>query len=536
MKNLLLFKAVICLIIASILFDTSYIYVYAGDVNESEQRILDLIAGTFEVDGITYKAESWVLNEARGYLSSYDVDLTDGQVSRLIQYFYENIHIAISEHYLVPVLQEESPDNGGDSDDGSNNSGSTDSSGDSIDSGTALPADDYQISEGSKGQDSLQGGSSDVDDGLVQDGSGQDAAYQNDEAVKGAEAFEEDGSSGRTSQGGDDGSSVLAASTIDGHIDNSVINGILNQIDDIEGGFEDSKLSGEAVKDSNGLRVVYVVLIGGSTVLLLGIIIILFRHYIYTYNMKKKNLIKKHELNEQYVDIHAHILPGVDDGPKDMEETVRVLRASYEQGIRTIIATPHYHVGRKTTPERLMEITSEVSKEAEKIDKDFKIYLGNEIYYEKGCLEALVQKRACTMAGSRYVLVEFSLEESYKEIYDGMRDFVMEGYIPIIAHAERFHFLFSNKERIRSMVKLGCYIQVNADSIRSGFLHSRASYVRKLIIEGLVHFIATDCHNTDGRSPNMEKGLDSLRKYADEGIINRLVVINPSKIIAKKYI
>ena len=135
------------------------------------------------------------------------------------------------------------------------------------------------------------------------------------------------------------------------------------------------------------------------------------------------------------IDVHAHILPGVDDGSENWNESIEMLRMAYEQGIRTIIATPHYHQGQDI--ERLKETTGILRQEAQKLDPEYGIFLGQELMDSEGILDELRKGRALTMAGSRYVLIEFLPNVSYSRLYQRLRQLQGAGYIPILAHAER---------------------------------------------------------------------------------------------------
>lgn len=236
-----------------------------------------------------------------------------------------------------------------------------------------------------------------------------------------------------------------------------------------------------------------------------------------------------------YTDIHSHLLPGIDDGSSSMAETVELIKMAAEQGIRTIIATPHYS-GRSADTEQVRKLTGRVQQEAEKIDKRIRIFPGSETFYEDGCQEAIMENRACTLADSRYVLIEFRPGESYQRIYSGMQNFILEGYYPVIAHMERYQCLWKKKERIISLITLGCYMQVNAGSLMGGIFNSEASYLKKLISEGLIHFIGSDCHNQNDRRPVMEDCLNGLKKKIMDQAMEHIVHVNPNKIIENKFI
>lgn len=238
-----------------------------------------------------------------------------------------------------------------------------------------------------------------------------------------------------------------------------------------------------------------------------------------------------------FIDIHNHILPGVDDGSKSMEETIRIIEKAVEQGIKTMIATPHYQCGRNNIePNKLIELKDEVQKEATKIDKEFRIYLGNELMYSDSLLEDVKEKKALTLADSRYVLIEFSTRISYEAMYKAMRNFITSGYSPIIAHVERYECLKHKDELILELIELGCYIQMNSSSLRGGVLNIEAKRQGKLVQGGMVHLIASDSHDMNYRVPLMKDIVNSLMKKTDHKIMEDIFIHNPRKILENKYI
>ena len=166
----------------------------------------------------------------------------------------------------------------------------------------------------------------------------------------------------------------------------------------------------------------------------------------------------------KYIDIHSHILPGVDDGAVDMEETLAMLTMAYEQGTRTIIATPHYIPGKKKKrAEELRQIHAEVCAAAKETMPDLKILLGNEIYCKEGVLSSIVEGRALPLADTNYVLLEFSTRISYKDLFGYIKAISGKGYRPIIAHVERYGCLYRKEELIRELIGAGAYIQMNTE-------------------------------------------------------------------------
>lgn len=167
-----------------------------------------------------------------------------------------------------------------------------------------------------------------------------------------------------------------------------------------------------------------------------------------------------------YTDIHSHILPGVDDGAENIQETSKMLRIAYDQGIRTVIATPHILPSNPYEDGKLEQALASVRKAAAEISPDMKVYLGGEIYYWNGSLNALQEGVGRTLADSRYVLVEFYPLTGYEEMYQGMKEYIQSGYLPIIAHMERYECLWKKGRNLTELLDLGCYFQMNVSSLR----------------------------------------------------------------------
>jgi protein-tyrosine phosphatase len=238
-----------------------------------------------------------------------------------------------------------------------------------------------------------------------------------------------------------------------------------------------------------------------------------------------------------YFDVHSHILPGIDDGSANMEETVQMLKTAIDQGIQCIIATPHYALGADNAPvKRLEEVREQVLEEARKLSKDFKLYLGNELFYSESIVEELKEGKALTLAGSRYVLVEFSVKEEYRYIYQGMGQLIRAGYAPVLAHVERYLCLKKKKDRLMELIEQGCYLQMNSSSLIGGLFDTEAAYNRKLFDLGMIHLIGSDSHDSRFRVPKMRSAVDALRKKSDQEHIRKVFQDNPVKIINNIYI
>lgn len=238
-----------------------------------------------------------------------------------------------------------------------------------------------------------------------------------------------------------------------------------------------------------------------------------------------------------YFDIHSHILPGVDDGAKDIEQTQRMLHIALEEGIRRIIATPHFEMGNHNTEEATLKKALEQAQDkALQLDQNFQLFLGNEILYSMDIIEALKRGEALTMAGSRYILVEFLPQVSYSELREGLNRCIQSGYIPILAHAERYLTLVRDISHVEEIMNLGAYIQLNLSSILGGVMNARANFCKKLLNRDMVHFLATDAHGDKIRAPYMKEAIAFLIKRYGESYVQGLLWDNPMKMLKDQYI
>ena len=218
------------------------------------------------------------------------------------------------------------------------------------------------------------------------------------------------------------------------------------------------------------------------------------------------------------IDIHCHIMPGVDDGSKDMDMSLHMLHIAADNQIGTIILTPHNTMAYKcVSPGSMKRRMEALQQKADQDGLQIRLYPGNELYYDSTLPERLTAGQALTLTGSSYALIEFDPSAAYSYIRDGLSAVSYEGFRPILAHAERYQALLSHTDSVRELVRSGVYIQVNASSVIPALFRPDTAFVNKLLREGLVHFVATDAHRDTRRAPYLEKCAAYLyRKYEDD--------------------
>ena len=245
------------------------------------------------------------------------------------------------------------------------------------------------------------------------------------------------------------------------------------------------------------------------------------------------------------MDIHSHILPGIDNGSKDWEETVEMLKVAYSEDIHIIIATPHYGLYNPSFNIReARDLVAELNRRMKYLPSvKINIFLGNELYYVPGIVRDVIEGKAATMAGSSYVLVEFAESVQYNTVASAIQEFTRAGYRPIIAHVERYRNLRDkNLEMIKELRHLGAYFQVNVSNFthieRTGLFNkeNRLTFVQALLKADLIDFIASDAHNATSRLPVMKSAVNIIRNTISEEQYNKIFYYNMLALATNEYI
>lgn len=247
-------------------------------------------------------------------------------------------------------------------------------------------------------------------------------------------------------------------------------------------------------------------------------------------------LFSKKEKAEYYgkiVDIHCHVLPGVDDGSKSMEMSQKMLDIAYDEGIGTVIATPHHMPeGRNVSPQGIRERVEKLQQYADAKSYDLTILPGNEIYYYSDAPDMLEEGKICSLAGTSYVLVEFSPMDESRYIRNSLAELQNMGFDPIIAHVERYMSLCKPPfEKIEQLREMGILIQVNAASVMGDFGKPTKALVEKLLKKQMVDFIGTDAHSSGNRAPKIMECAEYLSKKYDARYVEKLLYRNAEKYI-----
>lgn len=242
------------------------------------------------------------------------------------------------------------------------------------------------------------------------------------------------------------------------------------------------------------------------------------------------------------IDIHSHIIFGVDDGPKTIEESLSLIGEVYRQGVRYIVATSHRRKGMFETPEKVIMTNFLQLKEAvAEVYPEIRLCYGAELYYSKDILSKLEKKKVPTLNGSRYILLEFSMNTPWKEIQEAVNEVTLLGLTPVLAHIERYDALAFHAERVEELIDKGCYTQVNSNHVlKPTLIGDRTKEFKKrtryFLEQNLVHCVASDMHNLSSRPPFMREAYKLLTEEFGKDKAKALLKKNPLMLLKNQAI
>ena len=236
------------------------------------------------------------------------------------------------------------------------------------------------------------------------------------------------------------------------------------------------------------------------------------------------------------IDIHAHIIPALDDGPADMEASIGLGRFAEHEGIQAIIATSHSveaaSVGYKGMRARLEEVRV-AWREA---GVDVKLALGVEIFLRPDTVDDLKARRLWTLAGSRYVLVEVPYQPWPIYADDALFALQLAGYVPILAHPERYTAIQAEPYKMYELAERGVLAQVTAAALLGEHGGPTKKSAEMLLQYNLAQFIATDAHSVRWRSPRVREALLLAEEMVGREQVGMMVHDNPARVLANQEI
>jgi protein-tyrosine phosphatase len=230
------------------------------------------------------------------------------------------------------------------------------------------------------------------------------------------------------------------------------------------------------------------------------------------------------------IDIHAHLLPGIDDGPSDWSESLAMIEAGYRDGIRGAVCTSHVlnRLDEKMDA-KLTEAFGHLQGLVREKQMRMELWLGSELHvnasFNPGC-------RTASIAGNgKYYLLELPLNGIPNDVDDRMFQFTLQGYKPVLAHPERNSVIVQHPETAYSLVQRGVLMQMNAGSLTGQFGRGIRKRAEEMLDHNLVHFVGSDCHNPKGRPMALHKAYKIVALRRGKEAAEKLFLDNPRNAI-----
>ena len=232
------------------------------------------------------------------------------------------------------------------------------------------------------------------------------------------------------------------------------------------------------------------------------------------------------------IDIHSHIVYDVDDGSKDLESSINILKEASIAGFNKIILTPHYMEDYYTVSKEEIAERIKVLKDAcKKQEVDVELYQGNEIYITNHIDEYIKEDIASSLNDSKYVLFETPLNIEPSNLIEVIYKIKEIGKVPVLAHPERYSYIQSNPNKLLEFFEMGVLFQANYGSIIGLYGRNAKKTVKLLLKNNFIHFLGSDVHREDSIYTSMEEIMSELNKLIGEEKVYELTEKNTEKIL-----
>jgi protein-tyrosine phosphatase len=211
------------------------------------------------------------------------------------------------------------------------------------------------------------------------------------------------------------------------------------------------------------------------------------------------------------IDLHCHILPGIDDGAQNMFDSISMAKQAVNEGIHSIVATPHFNRTYKNSKQLIIEKVDLLNEALKRENINLVILPGQESRIDGNIIDGINNEEIITLAGSSYLLIEFPSTNVPRYVDQLFYDLQNKGITPIIAHPERNQEIIEHPDLIYRLVKNGALSQVTAASLTGSFGKKIKLFSEQLVEFNLAHFIASDAHNTSSRGFKLREGYEVIK-------------------------
>ncbi len=239
-------------------------------------------------------------------------------------------------------------------------------------------------------------------------------------------------------------------------------------------------------------------------------------------------------MTREFIDIHSHILPSVDDGCTSIEQSVNIIKQMSKLGVTDLFLTPHYCRRRKhiTDIEDIKNAYNLLCLSVSKENINIRLHLGTEMEYSQDGARYIKEGRVSTLAGSRYILIEFPPYVSKNTVLYSIRQIYSLGLVPVIAHIERYKSVIKDIEFVSKLRHTGALVQVNIRSITKFNLKIR-KFLKRAVSLRYIDFLAGDVHTFPLGEKEMDKCAQFIIKYSNKEYLHSLLSSNAKNTILR---
>lgn len=237
------------------------------------------------------------------------------------------------------------------------------------------------------------------------------------------------------------------------------------------------------------------------------------------------------------IDLHSHLIYGVDDGSKDGITSLNMARQYVKSGFKDVVCTPHYlGEGLSKSIESIEKNFESLKKLLKENDIELNLHLGNEVYMSLDIVKDLFDHKYLTLNDSKYILIEFPANDVPLYSDDVFYELELKGYIPIIAHPERNSRIIEDPQILYKFLARGALAQLNLHSLTGLYGERAYKTANRLLKHNLIQLIGTDSHSDRVRSPKVSDALKKLENVISKDDFVKLTEINPKKVLENESV
>ena len=233
------------------------------------------------------------------------------------------------------------------------------------------------------------------------------------------------------------------------------------------------------------------------------------------------------------IDVHNHLLFGIDDGSRSLEDSVLIIRKLSEIGITDIILTPHFITDSSyvSSRENNLILMEKLKNALDENNINVNLYLGNEIYIDREIEKLIYEKKISKLNNTNYLLIELPMSGEWEGYQDVFMDLINDGYNVVLAHPERYNSFQADFDKIYELEEIGVLFQCNIGSVIGNYGRAAKKIIKRMLKEDLIYMFGTDIHRDKGDYNFLSDAKKIIRKYTSDEKMNDLLVNNAKKII-----